>query len=466
MKLLNFVKATVASLALLLVGCDAAQEFTSVTQSSVAIEDVESPTSSTVTAKFVPNESCAEFFYAIGKSSDREMFLGQMLEGITHVDGNEPLEVTFEGLESDTEYTIFACGVSVDGEQGSLASFIVQSYDVECEVDTVYVGVESAAFSVSVNSAVYRMDYYFGESGLSEEFANDAIDGVEYVIEKTYKCCNYYDLEPNTSYSFYAKSYGRRGDVTDVVEIPITTSSYDALPSVEFVVGESDVFRSNFEIKPNDLCSQYYLLAGEVGSYSQIYDNPDGFAGNVYEMIKGWSGEDWGVYTLSGDHEFSMDNYSLSSTISYEFYIMACDKDNNPVALQRFEVTPELAEPMGKAAVELEVKELTSSSASFTITPNEHTVGVLFQTFTKKSYDGYWAYDESELYAWQLYQWSTAMANNSTDIPWNYGSEPFVYSEKSIAPGEYYVVVTAVNNAGVDNGGWGDIQVFPFEIVK
>lgn len=465
MKLKNYAILTLAIFSLLGVGCQSLEEGDSLIQPRVYIEDVESPVSSTIIATLVPNESASGFFYAIGTTSDREIFLGEMLEGTRYSTQSEPLDVTFDGLEGDTEYIIYACAIGDDGEQGSLASYIVKSYDVELVVESVYVGAENVAFTISTNSSVYRVDYYFGEQGLAEDFADDSISGVQYVIEQTYQCCNYYDLDENSDYSFYVKAYDRRGDVSGVVEVPITTSSYSALPSVEFEVGDNDLFISNFTIKPNDLCSQYHLLAGETGTYSTIYDSSTGYAGNVFNMIENWVGEDWGVYSFSGDHSFWMENYGLTSTVSYEFMILCCDNDGNPTALQRFEVNTEPKTASGVADVTVETIEITSTSASFTITPNEHTAGVLFQTYTKSTYDTYWSLYTDELLEYQLSQWQSAVYNGSTDIPWNYGSEPFVYSEVDMAEGEYYVVVTPVNAAGVDADGWGEITAYPYEII-
>ncbi len=465
MKILNYLSITSALLSLLFVGCQSVEEGEALIQPRVYIEDVESPISSTITATMVPNESSSAFFYAIGTSSDREIFLGEMLEGTRYSTQSEPLEVTFDGLEGDTEYTIYACAIDADGKQGSLASYIVKSYDVELSVENLYVGAENVAFLIEANSAVYRVDYYFGESGLSDAFANDELSGVGYIIEQTYKCCNFYELDENTSYSFYAKAYDRRGAVSGVVEVPVTTASYDAIPSVEFTVGESDVYKSNYTVTPNSLCSKYHILAGELGDYSVIYDSATGYAGDVYNMMLNWVGEDWGVYSYNTEHKFYMENFGLTSTVTYEIFVLCCDAEGNPASLQRFEVATEPKEATGDAEVTIVADEITSNSASFTITPNEHTIGVLFQTYTKSTYDSYWSLYTDELYEFQLSQWQAAIYNGSSDIPWHYGSEPFTYSEVDIAAGEYYVVATPVNGAGVDAGGWGDVVTYYYEIV-
>ena len=67
-----------------------------------------SPDSTSLKILFAPDERTAWFEYAIGGENDLSAFQDGSLEGITRIDGNEPEEVLFDGLEPSTYYSIFA----------------------------------------------------------------------------------------------------------------------------------------------------------------------------------------------------------------------------------------------------------------------------------------------------------------------------------------------------------------------
>ncbi len=179
------------------------QGYEVLTQASVAIENVESPTSTTITATFYPSTSCAHYRYAIGSPSNRDAFLSGIIEDIQT--GKGEIEVTFDGLTIDTDYTIYAIAYDSNGDAGAISSYDITSYDAEAAVNVIYVGANSAAIELTANSVVYRVDYAFGEAGLAEDFAAGNITSMSTLIETTYKCLNYYDLEENSEYVLYTR---------------------------------------------------------------------------------------------------------------------------------------------------------------------------------------------------------------------------------------------------------------------
>ncbi len=471
MKKIYNLSLMVAAMLWALVGCTGETEYVTLVQPSVLIEDVQSPNAETVTAHLVPNESSASFCYAIGAKGDREAFLDGSLNGIEWGESVEAIDVVFDGLKPQTQYTIYAVSFAKDGKIGALSSYIINSYDAVWSVEPVYVAANNLSVEVEISTAIYRMDYYLGKPGEADKFKNDEIVEAESITETTYKCFNFYDLEENTDYVFYTKFYDRRGKITEVNELELTTLVLDEMPAVELTMAaESDVYVSTFTFTPNEHCGVYYILPGEVGQYANIFDGANGYAGNVYNMILNWRGEDWGVYTLDGEHTFDMYNMYLTSSVDYEFYALCCDENDEPKTLQRFFKSSTAEGQYGVAEVDIEEIEINSEGASFKITPNENTVGCLFSTFTKVSYDGYWgaAGCPDDVKAFQLSQWQAAVANGSVE-PWHYGSDEFEYSEVvgdgGIKAGtDYCVVVTPINGAGVDNGGWGTVEVYYFTI--
>lgn len=98
---------------------------------TVAIVETGASTSS-VTVSFEASEQTAGYFYAIGTASDLGAFEAGELEGYTYVDEDVHTirSVTFDGLDDDTEYAVFARGVNEYGMAGKTASLVVTTAEI------------------------------------------------------------------------------------------------------------------------------------------------------------------------------------------------------------------------------------------------------------------------------------------------------------------------------------------------
>ncbi len=460
MKLLKHLSLAIVALSAVFTSCTT-ETFETLKQASVAISDVESATTSTITATFTPDAACASYMYAIGKSDDRDVFLLGGLEGTQTATGS--MDVTFEGLEADTEYTIYALAYDASQVEGSVASYAIRSYNALCEVTIQYAGVNTAGVGIVTNSSVSRVDYALSTPGRSADFKSGDMNDIKSVTEINSMATNYYDLDADTDYAFYYMFYDRSGGVSAVYELPFATGNTEDSPYVEFTMGDINIFEGNYTFTPNDKCSKYYFMVDAADTYSQIF-NGEGYAGDIYNMMLNWAGEDWGVYTATETLDFSLQTVELNSSVDMEFYVLACDLDGNPAAVQAFIFSTPTGEATGVAAIEkIEEIEITSYSSKFEITPNEHTFGTFYALFTKSSYDTYWSTDIDALQE-QMYSDYTQQVLYDHDPVWQVGNEPFIYEEAYglSANTSYYVVAIPISGEGLDIGGWGDVELYEF----
>ncbi len=435
-----------------LVSCTT-ESFETLKQACVVISDVDANSTSTISATFTPDSNSDRYIYAIGSANDREAFLSGEFEGITPA--TSAMDVTFDNLDANTSYTIYACAYDAEGVAGSLASVNVRTSDAICNVELLYQGATSAGVSMAMSSTIYQVDYALSTPGRSEEFKSGDMEEIKSMSELFSKTVNYFDLEEDSAYTFYYQYYDRKGNVSKIYEVAINTGNKESVPYVELTKGDVNIYTGDYTFTPNDLCKSYHFLVGAEGEYSHIYDSDTGYAGDIFSMILNWAGEDWGVYSASKEHSFALLTSELYSSADMEFYVVACDGRNNPRALQRFSFSTPKGEATGTAEIVSIVEEdVTDYSAKFTITPNKHTFGTFYSLFTKYTYDSYWALYPEELEAKFLEDYYNQVYYGES-VVWVMGNEPFIYEEEyGLAAGTtYYVVAMPMNGAGLDIEG-------------
>ncbi len=462
MKLLRKLSFVTVAISVLFASCSTDPSGDIVKQAVVAISDATMESSTSISATLTPDANCAWYEYAIGTSDDRAAFLAGELEGI--LSATEAQDVLFEDLEENQTYTIYARGYSSNDTAGSLASFDIRCYSVECGIETLYVGTTSTGFLFTPSSSVYRVDYAFDKSGLAEDFDSGDINNIKTLTEESYKAVNFFDLEEDTSYTLYYKYYDRLGGISETMEIEVKTSNKESAPCVELELGEINTYIGYYTFVPNDNCSKYSFLVGADDQYSEIYDSV-GWGGDVYSMIISWADfedDDWGVYSRDDEHKFSLLTLDLYSSTDMEFFVVTYDESGAAYSLEKFEFSTPLYDVTGTAEIEsITPLSIENYSASFTITPNEHVFATFYAVFTKASYDDYWAYDDYL----EDFQYLFLEDFTSGEEVLVIGNEPFTYTEDStLSPSTtYYVVAIPLDGSGIETEtGWGDAFTYEF----
>ncbi len=472
MKNVKLIYALALGLASTLTSCSE-EVFVYNVQPSVTIADISSVSSQEVTVTFTPGESVSKYLYAIGTAADKNKFLDGELDNIEEAKGEQV--ITFTGLRSDTEYTIFTLAYGKDGKIGALAS---QTFSPNAELPVIKVnfsGVTSAGLEISTTPYIYKVVYAIAEAGQDESVFDNAAVKKDTIVDKQYKYIAADNLEEGKDYAIYAKCFNRFNKESELFVEEFSTSLSSEAPSVEFELINSDPFNFTYSLTPNENTSKYLVLGGEKSKYDNIL-HAEGWGGDIWGMMLSW----WDMESSSGESQMATDiemyyekqsnkvyeTYLLQAKEDIEFFILTYDLAGNPFAVETVTMTTPEGVSTGTPSVEIEEVELLSNKCTFKITPNEHSIGVLYSTFLKKSLDG-WYDPTDELTVADLkmmmHDQMIGAYQNGTEKPWTHGNEPFEYVESGAKPGTtYYVAALAVGKAGIESAG--DVVLFEYTV--
>ena len=132
-------------------------------------------TTSTIKVTFTPNQSTANYSYAIGTEGDLAAFTNGTLAGIVNITGNQPTTLTFSGLDEETEYMIFARGKDATQISGDVTTQTATTLVATAPEVTVEFGaINAVAVEITTTPNSLVSDYY----GLviSKEMYQDFVD--------------------------------------------------------------------------------------------------------------------------------------------------------------------------------------------------------------------------------------------------------------------------------------------------
>lgn len=461
MKFFNFLTL---SLGLLLFSCQEEQSVFD-KQPSVAISEISSVSSTEVNIKFSPNDLTSKYSYALGHATDLDSFLGGKLETIKEGRGEQV--INFKNLNQASEYTIFVLAFDKIGRSSAVSTKVFTPDGRIPSVNLVFVGSTQAGLDITTNPYVYRVVYGIDKAGLKDNF--ETTMKTDTITDIYYKYVSALELTEGTKYSFYVKSFDRYNNESEISEMSFTTATKEEASSVKFDIIESDPFQLKYKVTPSNNTSKFLILGGEKGIHDYILESK-GWAGNAFSMMLSWwdleSGSDpleTEVEMHYGEKELIYQTHLLEPKQEMDYYILSYDLNENPYAVEKIQFSTELAISTGTPDAEIEEIEITKDGCKFKITPNEHTLGVLYSTFSKTNYDTNWAGEDKleNLRNYMHQQMISALANKS-EVPWTYGSAPFDYLEIAIQPGtDYYVVAIPIGKSGVTS--YGSTKLLPFK---
>lgn len=427
------------------------------TDASVSIETV-SVSSDGLVFRLVPNEQTESYVYGVGSDDDFKNFLsGNLQDGLAENFGNEPVEISRTDLVPNEYYVIYAKAYGKDGVEGSSSSKTIFLSDEFFVASRQYVSDCSGAVKFTFTSACFRFEYYMGKASDKEDFLAGKLDVVsreELVDEYT---VNYFDLKPDSEYMMFARGYDRAGKPGNLYEIDMSTFAEEEAASVEFEELGGDAFRSRYRFAPNEKCSTIHLLICEEGQQSTMIES--NWRGDIVSMLASWASipEVTGVVTsFSGEIlETEYLNQTLTLDKPMEYYALLLDTDGNPASVQygRF-TTPSAQDGAGMSGAEIKIGNITSNGATYTITLNENTMGVLYDTVDGSWYDYVVTMPDYGSYYWH----ETLLAQGYF---WSYGKDEVSYTETQGYPStKYYVVACPMNVNGPE--GWGPLAVVDY----
>lgn len=310
---------------------------------TVSIEFVGTPGVSSVSVKFVPDQSASKYEFAFGSDQDRVNFENGDIVGLEQVVNNSEKEMTWDELNPETYYVVYARAYNEAGEAGPVSALGFKTATSDFMVSPYYVGEDSAGFIVENTNDYYTYRYAVGSAADREAFLNGLLKGMTTMNETFMWGANYFDLVPGTDYVFYCIGEDRSGRPTQLFEIPFKTATKGSneIPNFTLTEGDHDFYQQEYIVTPNALCKQLVLYAQTVGDMDGVMFGVNNYRGLVMDMIdvyKDISGEK-NVSTFTATNEelvATPKNKDMELDTELDLYIVAYDDMYNPHHVQKF----------------------------------------------------------------------------------------------------------------------------------
>lgn len=446
-------------------------------QPGVKVTLIEPMGTNDVTAQFVANDQAAYYAYAIGTDTaiDKELFLSGTLPGYTTFAGKEPKTVKFEDLEQGVRYVIYAIAFDANDAKGPLSVTSVYTAEHNFVVTKQYVGDNSAGFDIRCSDDYSSYIYCLGKPDDREAFINGELEGIKRRSETFIYTENFFGIQPDTDFVFYAMGFDRHGDETDLIEIPIRTAALnsDEIPNATVTYGEADFYAQNYTITPNAKCKKVVFYQKRQVDFNDVIENKNNWASNYMEMFDAWQG-----YTPDKITEmtttFSATDKILEARpflvefelgVAVDLYVLVYDENYKPAHVKHIPRTlpaknPALAIPL---ASEFDCKLNNFSAETQTIDfsvkyTGDNLTGYFFEIIDKAWYDAQQPTAPHFLhnYLFQGRLYAGGFVYHKKDFS-------TAYSDKGIKPDkDYFIAICPMNANGPNAAGWGELVTIPF----
>ena len=360
-------------------------------------------TAKTITATFTPKSDCVEYYFMIASATETIDAEYIKANGENKTEGYTK---TFEGLTSNTEYTIYALPIDVDGFNGEIKTITVTTKALVPQVEITKGDVLTYSLSASFAPNADCAQYYFLISA-------ETVDA-EYIKENGELKSESYahtweNLMPNTNYTIYVLPIDIENNEGEVNTLVVKTRVEAGVSEIYFDIEKLNETTVTITATPNENTVLYHYIVITKAEADSI--------GEEALMQKLNENEN---YIDSVAYEFTM---TVESNVEYYFVAQGKNRDD-----KWGEVTKAEFVVAGPAAVAIAVEKLNETSVEVTATPNENAVSYKYIVIEKAETDAM----ETEALMQKL-----AEANELTAV------DVWTYTVKSNVA--YYVVAQAKN---------------------
>ena len=378
----------------------------------------------TITATFVPNTDCVEYYYLCATAEEME----QYQEGVYTVaqvvkqygENNAGTFTTvFENLTSNTTYTIYALPVDVDGFNGEVKTISVTTKALVAQVEITKGEVLTYSITATFTPNADCSEYYF-MIATAEEVAEYQAEGatMEEIVKENGELqseahTEFWDgvLMSNTNYTIYALPIDIEGNDGALNSLVVKTKVEAGVSEIDIDLEKLSETSVVITATPNENTVLYHYIVVEKAEADTM-------------------GEDALMQMLNENENYleGVDVYTMTVESNVGYYVVAQGKNADNVwgEVTKFEFVV-----AGPASVEIAVEKLTETSVEVTATPNENAVSYQYIVIKKAEAD---AMDEAAL----MQKLEEANDLNGVDV-WTYTVESNV---------EYYVIAQAKNADG------------------
>lgn len=412
---------------------------------------------STLVLTVTPSEGAVSYQVYCAQDADLASFVNGVYDGeerFQSFEGSAPSEVRYENLE-DGYYTVLALAVDADGRKGSVASVKAWLPDGSFSSSVQFVSDRAAAIQTMIPYRIIETHYYLGTPGEKEKFENGEVEVTVKEDYPVFYVATYTTLEPSTDYVFYVRGLDRFGMFTETIEIPFRTMDEGTAPACKAEVISNDVYSQTVVLTPNSNCSKVVAMAMNKGTHNVLYDL--NWGGNIAGCVEAWN-----EYASTGIPLEVGTTSDWTCGVAKEMYWISYDENGTIANLQHMDYSiPSEDSSLPAPSCTLEISDITSSGATYTVTADENTLAVWFETLEKDFYEEIVAGDYGDYY---LHEYMFAMWYNNNDSihGFLYGTDTATFTEQAGTPGtEYYVVAVPVgfNGPYASTGGWGPMVV-------
>lgn len=426
--------------------------------------------STSVSVSFIPSENATGFRYAIGLSEDFQSFVDGTLSVSSdysgQVMGNEPVDVTFEGLDPVSLYSVFAVAIDENGIEGSVASTKIVTDANDFLVENSFLLSRAATFQIEISSDYASVVYYFGQDGDLDAFLSGQLETGS-VSEVSHMTLNYFDLVPDSDYVFFAQVIDRFGITAKVFDIPVHTPAVGDCPNVTLEY-ENDIYNGYYVLSQSSGCARIAAIINTEGSYDGIISNTLNWSGDVAAMIDSWSGvEGAQVFQSEGSEDLTVyfQTPSLICSNPLEMFVLLYGEDGEPCGVDRFRFSTPAEDPDAPEAVaSVTVRDITSSGATYEYTMPEDTFACMYDTVDADWFD---ELRESEEYT--EYYLHDLLFSQGYYYHYNDGTPSgmsWTFTETAGQPDYRYYAVACPMNCNGPASGWGDLVMVEYRTLS
>ena len=252
-------------------------------------------------ATFTPNDDCDKYYYMIAPAT----------ESVTAADVKANNQVkrssftaTFEGLVSNTAYTVYALPIDVEGKEGELKSLNVTTAAFVPQVEIARGNFTAKTITATFAPNTDCVEYYFVIAPATETVDAEYIkaNGEKQTESHT---TTFEGLTSNTAYVIYALPVDVDGFNGKIKDVTVTTKAL--VPQVTIAQGEVATKSVAATFTPNADCVEYYfLIAKATETVDAAYVKENGVAktetsATTFEDLI--SNTDYVIYALPVDVE-------------------------------------------------------------------------------------------------------------------------------------------------------------------
>ena len=299
-----------------------------------------------VEATFTPNADCAQYYFLISTEAVDAAYVKANGENQTAT-----YTTTFEGLVSNTAYTVYALPIDVEGKEGELKSLNVTTAafapQVEIARDNFTAKTITATFTPNGDCAQY---YFF--VALATETVDAAYIKANGENQTAAYTTTFEGLTSNTAYVIYALPVDVDGFNGEIKAVTVTTKALVPQITISEVAYTTKSATATFT--PNADCVEYYfLIANATETVDATYIKENGEKQTVA-------------------HATTWEN--LISNTDYVIYALPVDVEGNEGAIVTFGLKTQAFVPQ----VEITRGNFTAKTITATFAPNTDCVEYYF----------------------------------------------------------------------------------------